>query len=100
MHFIAGPWMAAGTVWSFAQGWQTEIGLHDLAWFGLIVYALVAGTYQVKKALALTLTLLSVFLGANHAVGLVRSHGLYLHVAGTIANAIAVIVGAFLQITA
>ena len=99
MHLVAGEWMAAGTIWSFAQGWQTEISLHALAWLGLIAYAIAAGSDQMKRILASTLTLLSVFLGVNHFIGLIRSHGLYLHVAGVIANTLAIAAGFLLQRT-
>lgn len=99
-HLAAGRWMAAGTVWGHAQGWQSEIAFFDLCWFGIAVYGVAAGAYEFKKVIAFALTLLSALLGANHLAGLVRSSGLHLHVAGTLANAAAVAVGARLQFSA
>ena len=96
-HLVAPEFMAAGTSWPLAYGWQREIALFDIM---LALYI----SAEVKRlpsdhlgTLLLALASLSFWLGINHLLSATSSaHWSYVHVAGCIANAIAVLVGLLL----
>lgn len=92
-HLVAPGFMASGTSWPLANGWQREIALFDIALALYIVCAVVQLPKNFLRTLVSALTLLSFCLGANHLLSAVNAHWSYIHVAGVIANASAVVFG-------
>lgn len=98
-HLAAPEFMAAGTSWPLAYGWQREIALFDIM---LALYISVEVKYVPEDhlgALLVALASLSLGLGINHLLSAIHVRWSYVHVAGCIANAIAVVFGLFLFVS-
>ena len=67
-------WLARGTHWGYAPGWQREIGLWNIAIAALLLQVRLCGDVATKRLVVRTGVLLLVMLGTNHVVSLAR-HG-------------------------
>lgn len=90
VHLFAPMFMSAGTSWPYACGWQREIALFDIALAGYIGLQLRSASHAELEKLMCCLAALSFCLGLNHFVSALFGGWAYVHVAGCIANALAV----------
>ncbi|NWB96731.1 hypothetical protein HX882_12580 [Pseudomonas gingeri] len=91
-HLVAPEFMASGTAWPLANGWQREIAFFDMFLALFILNELRTRAIDSLYNLIFATGALSVFLGVNHLVSAMGGHWGYIHIAGCIANAAAVIV--------
>ena len=91
-HLLAPEFMANGTAWPLANGWQREIAFFDMFLALFILNELRTRAIDSLYNLIFATGTLSFFLGINHLVSATTGHWGYIHVAGCIANAAAVIV--------
>ncbi|OHX12403.1 hypothetical protein [Chromobacterium sphagni] len=91
-HLTAPQFMAAGTVWAVSEGWQCEIAIFDLVLATYLLCRLHAEPESERQLVGL-LCGLSLLLGLNHLYGGLLGHWGYLHIAGVLANGLAVLLG-------
>ncbi|KAF1009921.1 MAG: hypothetical protein GAK32_01824 [Pseudomonas fluorescens] len=84
--------MAYGTSWPPAHGWQREIAFFDLFLALFIANELRTRPVESLGNLILATGILSLFLGINHLVSGLTGHWAHIHIAGCVANAVAVAV--------
>jgi hypothetical protein len=98
VHLMAPTFMSAGTSWQFASGWQREIAFFDLMLSVYIGIQLRTASQAQLEILALSLVGLSACLGMNHFLSATYGEWGYIHLAGSIANALAVLAGALILV--
>jgi hypothetical protein len=94
VHLVAPTFMSSGTSWQYAYGWQREIAFFDIMLSVYICLQLRTASQVQLEMLALCLAGLSACLGANHFISAMYGDWGYVHVAGSVANALAVFLGA------
>jgi hypothetical protein len=72
-------WLARGTHWGYAPGWQREIGLWNIAIAALLLQVTLWGDVATKRLVVRTGVLLLVMLGRNHVVSLARQGGRHMY---------------------
>jgi KinB signaling pathway activation protein len=82
--------LAKRTSWGFARGWQTEIGLWNVAMIALLLI-LRSGHSVADEALLPGLALLSLMLGFNHLIAGIGSPRKLGHWAGAAGNFLGVL---------
>jgi hypothetical protein len=98
VHLIAPTFMSGGTSWEFAYGWQREIAFFDLMLSVYIGIQLRTASQAQLEILTLSLVGLSACLGMNHFLSATYGEWGYIHLAGSIANALAVLAGALILV--
>lgn len=68
--------LGAASAWSFAPGWQREIGFWDLAMYIVIARTLRANAAVAGRTVAIALVLLQLVVATNHAVAAIQSHAM------------------------
>jgi hypothetical protein len=94
-HLVAPLFMSAGTSWPYAYGWQREIAFFDIALAGYIALQLRSALQPELARLMYCLAGLSLCLGLNHFLSAINGGWGYLHLAGSVTNALAVFFATF-----
>lgn len=98
VHLIAPTFMSDGTSWQFAYGWQREIAFFDIMVSVYIGIQLRTASQAQLEILALCLVGLSACLGMNHLLSAMYAEWSYIHLAASVGNALAVLVGAVILV--
>jgi hypothetical protein len=98
VHLVAPVFMSSGTTWQFAYGWQREIAFFDLMLTAFIVLQLRSASSLELEKLLYCLAALSLLLGLNHFFSAIYETWAYIHLAGSLSNAVAVTVAAFIYV--
>lgn len=93
-QILASRFVADGTSWGFAPGWQREIGFWNVGMMLVVIGALRAGDAQAARRITWALLPMYMLFGTNHLVAICGHPNAWLHYTPMIANYAGVAVGA------
>lgn len=85
--------VAHGSAWGLAIGWQREIGFFDIGMAIVAFSAFRSGDLEFHRGVALALIILTALVGTNHLIAFASEPRAWVHLAFTPLNYLVVVVG-------